>query len=240
MRITHIPKREKCLSRFAPHAFSYQNDDMSVGSKIRAIRKSRKLSITEVESRAGISEGNLSRIETGKQWPREDTLAAIAEALECRIADFFTVTDAHTSQPIPLITYSQTEAAGEADELLTLRQTLDEYAASHAVRWISADATIPGKAFALEIGDHAMLPEFQKNDVVIIDPDMLPKPGDFVLARAGHETLFRKYRPRGTRSTGDMVFHLVPLNEDYPAFRSDITNITLLGTMLEHRRYRKS
>lgn len=213
---------------------------MSVGNKIRAIRKSRKLSITEVESRAGISEGNLSRIETGKQWPREDTLAAIAEALECRIADFFTVTDLHTSQPIPLITYPQTEAAVKAEELLTLRQTLDEYAASHAVRWIPADADIPGKAFAIEIGDHAMLPEFQKNDVVIIDPDMPPQPGDFVLARAGHETLFRKYRPRGTRSTGDMVFHLVPLNEDYPAFRSDITNIILLGTMLEHRRYRKN
>ncbi|MCM1512333.1 MAG: LexA family transcriptional regulator [Oxalobacter formigenes] len=213
---------------------------MNVGNKIRTIRKSKNLSITEVESRAGISEGNLSRIETGKQWPREDTLAAIAAALECRIADFFTITDAHAAQPIPLITYSQTEAAGEAGEMFALHQTIDEYAASHAVRWIPADAAIPGKAFALEIGDHSMLPEFQKNDVVIIDPDMPPQPGDFVLARAGQETLFRKYRPRGTRSTGDMVFHLIPLNEDYPAFRSDITTITLIGTMLEHRRYRKN
>lgn len=213
---------------------------MSVGNKIRAIRKSRKLSIAEVENRAGISEGNLSRIETGKQWPREETLVAIADALGCRTADFFTAADAHTAQPIPLITYSQTEAAGEAGEFPAARQTLGEYAASHAVRWIPADATIRGKAFALEIGDHSMLPDFQKNDIVIIDPDMPPNPGDFVLAKAGHETLFRKYRPRGTRSSGDMVFHLIPINEDYPSCRSDIMTITLLGTMLEHRRYRKS
>ena len=215
---------------------------MGVGRKIREIRKARKLNISDVELRAGMSEGNLSRIETGKQWPREETLIAIANALDCSIVDFFsnTATGIASGQQIPLVTYARKETLQNINKPHTIRQELGAYASSDPSHWIPAAADIPANAFALEIGDSSMLPDFHENDHVIIDPDQEPKPGDFILAKANHETLFRKYRPRGTSASGDMVFQLMPLNEDYPSLRSDITAITIIGTMLEHRRYRKT
>lgn len=208
---------------------------MSIGNKIREIRKAKNLKISEVEMKAGISEGNLSRIETGKQWPKEETLKAIANALECHISNFFSDSP-NVGQQIPVITYAETEALQNTKQLHAIHQKITPYDSSH---WIPANTDMPENTFALEIGDNSMFPEFHENDHVIIAPDLPPKPGDFVLATVNHEILFRKYRPRETNILGNTVFQLIPLNEDYPALRSDVVSITIIGTMLEHRRYRK-
>lgn len=62
---------------------------MNAGEKIRAIRVAKKMTLAEVEGRAGLTDGNLSRIERGKQWVSEDVLRSIAQALLVRVADFF-------------------------------------------------------------------------------------------------------------------------------------------------------
>ena len=41
------------------------------------------------------------------------------------------------------------------------------------------------------------------------------------------EATFKKYRPRGLNEQGQQVFELVPLNEDYPSMRSDLTAIRI-------------
>lgn len=63
---------------------------MKTGAKIREIRKARKLKLSEVESMAGMTEGNLSRVERGEQWLSEEKLYALADALEVSPAEFFT------------------------------------------------------------------------------------------------------------------------------------------------------
>lgn len=86
-----------------------------------------------------------------------------------------------------------------------------------------------------------MLPDFRPGDRVLIDPEIAPSPGDFVVAKNGsNEATFKKYRPRGINERGDHVFELVPLNTDYETMRSDYTPIAIIGTMVEHRRYRKN
>lgn len=92
-------------------------------------------------------------------------------------------------------------------------------------------------AFFLEIEGDSMLPEFRPGDRVLIDPEVQPRPGDFVAARnTKQEATFKKYRVRGIGGTGQEVFELVPLNDDYPILRSDEQHLTVVGTMLEHRR----
>lgn len=54
------------------------------------------------------------------------------------------------------------------------------------------------------------------------------------------EATFKKYRSRGLNERGEPVIELVPLNEDYPSLRSDRTPLQIIGTMMEHRRYRKA
>lgn len=61
-----------------------------VGSKITEIRELRGLSLSKLASKAGISKGYLSNIETGvKENPSTEMLEKIANALEVNISDLF-------------------------------------------------------------------------------------------------------------------------------------------------------
>lgn len=96
-------------------------------------------------------------------------------------------------------------------------------------------------AVFLQIEGDSMLPEFKPGDRVRIDPEVTPRPGDFVAARnTKQEATFKKYRVRGIDERGQEIFELVPLNPDYPVLRSDEHHLTVIGTMTEHRRrYRR-
>lgn len=135
------------------------------------------------------------------------------------------------SKQIPLLSYV---SAG------TWRGAVDAFQPNDAHDWLVTDLELSDSAFALEIKGDSMLPEFKPGDRVIIDPGVSPQPGDFVVAKNGdEEAMFKKYRPRQVNERGQVVFELVPLNEDYPTLRSDATPITILGTMVEHRKYRR-
>ena len=85
-----------------------------------------------------------------------------------------------------------------------------------------------------------MKPEFNEGDRIIVDPNVAPHPGDFVVAKNhNEEATFKKYRQRGIDENGNDIFELIPLNEDYPTLRSDLVPLKIIGTMVEHRRYRK-
>lgn len=132
---------------------------------------------------------------------------------------------------IPLISYVQ---AGVWTDVV------DNYAPGDAEEFLLTDLELSGNAFALEIKGDSMLPEFKPGDRVIIDPSVSPQPGDYVVAKNGEEeATFKKYRPRSVNERGETVFELVPLNEDYPSMRSDVTPIRIVGTMVEHRKYRR-
>lgn len=132
---------------------------------------------------------------------------------------------------IPVISYIQ---AGDWREVVDCYTTGDGYAA------IYTDLDVSRCAFALEIIGLSMFPQFEPGDRVIIDPEIVPQPGDFVAAKNdGHEATFKKYRPRGRNADGKEVFELVPLNDDFPTLRSDVEPIQIIGTMVEHRKYRR-
>lgn len=120
------------------------------------------------------------------------------------------------------------------------KQIIDAYIMGEGMEDIATDITVGRYAFALIIEGVSMEPEFKTGDKVIIDPDVRPHPGDYVAARCnGDEGTFKKYRPRGADDNGIEVFELVPLNEDYPIIRSDKSNAEIIGTMVEHRKYRR-
>ena len=97
------------------------------------------------------------------------------------------------------------------------------------------------RSFAMKIENAAMMPDFEEGDWIVIDPSVKPDPGDFVVARNGEKgkVVVRKYRPKGLDSSHRMLFELLPLNEDYPVIRSHIDSVELIGTVMEHRKFRK-
>jgi SOS-response transcriptional repressor LexA len=135
------------------------------------------------------------------------------------------------AQRVPVISSIQAGVWSEID---------DGFQPGDAEDWLVTDIDLSENAFALDICGNSMEPEFKAGDRVIIDPSITPQPGDFVAAKNGEdEATFKKYRPRGIDSAGNVVFELVPLNDDYPTLRSDAQPIKIVGTMVEHRKYRK-
>jgi SOS-response transcriptional repressor LexA len=120
------------------------------------------------------------------------------------------------------------------------REAVDAYAPGAGQDYIVVQVDLGEHAFALKVRGDSMEPEFKEGDTIIIDPDVKPHPGDFVVARnEDHDATFKKYRPRGLNDRGETVIELVPLNEDYPVLRSDQSPIEIIGTLVEHRRQRK-
>jgi len=132
----------------------------------------------------------------------------------------------------PVISYIQ---AGR------LREISDPYAPGEGFAVEYGDDEASKWSFFLEIDGDSMLPEFKPGDRILIDPDVAPRPGDFVAAKnSKDEATFKKYRVRGQSETGETLFDLVPLNEDFETLQSDKTHLTIIGTMVEHRRkYRR-
>lgn len=240
MRVTHLkPHFSDAQGALRLTHCDSDNLGMSVGENIRRLRKERGWKVIDLASAVGSDVGNISRLERGKQGYSDEMLRKIAAALGCAVVDFFVEQPASSnvapiplgSRRIPLISYVQ---AGHMTE------AVDPYSVGDGADWLLTDLDLSAHAFALRIKGDSMLPEFREGDTVIIDPCVHPLPGDYVVAKNGeNEATFKKYRPRGVNEHGQQVFELVPLNEDYPSMRSDITPIRIIGTMVEHRRYRK-
>jgi SOS-response transcriptional repressor LexA len=123
----------------------------------------------------------------------------------------------------------------------SFREIVDAFAMGDGEAYLSTDQDVSPYTFALKIEGRSMLPEFVEGDRVVIDPDVRPHSGDFVVARnsTGGAT-FKKYRLRGTDANGGEIFELIPLNVDeFDSVRSDMEPLEVIGTMVEHRRYRR-
>jgi len=57
-----------------------------LGAYIRAVRHLRNMSLPALAKQAGISKGNLSKIENGMGNPQYSTLAKLGEALAIKVA----------------------------------------------------------------------------------------------------------------------------------------------------------
>lgn len=132
------------------------------------------------------------------------------------------------SRAIPIISAIQAGA---------MREISVPYPVGSGYATVFVDDSYSGWAFGLEIEGDSMLPDFRPGDIVIIEPEWEPRPGECVAAKNGkEEATFKKYRQRGTDAAGNDIFELVPLNEDYPTLRSDETPLKIIGVMAEHRR----
>lgn len=214
---------------------------MNIGERIKLSRSRLKMTQQQLGDRIGANKASISQWENGVYTPDAKNLSALAKALSVSV---FWLMDGkgdpagqnlEIAPPdihrIPVISYVQAGVWTETSEIR-------EYDGN--LVYITTDLELGERAFAIELKGHSMEPEFVEGDIVLIDPDEHPHPGDFVVAKNGEEAAtFKKYRPRGIGEDGHEVFELVPLNDDFPTMRSDRQHIQIIGTMVEHRRRRK-
>lgn len=209
------------------------------GQRLKTARKAAKMTQAELAKKVGIGQSTVAELE--KTGNGSSHVPAMAAALQCSALWLATgdgsmkegfdsnVRPAHLGmRPYPVISSIQ---AGMLKEICTPYGPGDgfdvEFGDDDASQW----------SFFLEIEGDSMLPDFRPGDRVLIDPDVSPRPGDFVAARnTKQEATFKKYRVRGIDESGHEIFELVPLNDDYPVMRSDEHHLVVIGTMIEHRR----
>lgn len=201
--------------------------------------------------------GNLWQYLNGRRALNLDAAVKIANGLGVSVADFsqrLAQKQAELSAPtstnvcaapkaskrIPLLTYAQ------AGQFCSRGQVQHPLAAIEAGDFIAVDDDTPDGGFALTVEGRSMEPVFLEGDVIVIDPSLTPRPGDYVLGcrinefTGEFETTFKKYRARGLDEMGREVFELVPLNDDFSTINSAAHKVEIAGVMVEHRRsYRR-
>ncbi len=218
----------------------------TIGQRIRESRKKVGLTQQALAGKCGVSRAAVAQWEGGVTKPSLDHLQKAAEALGAwlpwltagarglSLSQQRALDRAQPEQrPVPVVDYLY---AGKWD-LITDPRMLDE-----GTKFITTDLDVGSMAFALIVTGESMLPEFQEGDLIIIDPEVVPKPGDFVIARLDLQVdgTFMKYRPRGTDKDGQPIIELVPLNENWPTQTINVGNPGhIIGTLVEHRRYRR-
>lgn len=211
---------------------------MSMGDRIRLARKELGVSQQAIGNRFEISRAAVAQWEAGDTGPNTPRLGILADMLGVRLEWLVTGQGPmHPGQsstawdagfrPVPVIDFTH---AGHIADYPGVS------ASTREAEFLAADASIGSEAFALVIEDNSMAPEFSPGDKIIVDPDVTPMPGDYVAAtiRRGISAVFRKLRTIGV----EPVEELVPLNDDWPVTRCEPSG-KIIGTMVEHRRYRR-
>ncbi|MBN7122863.1 hypothetical protein BSU01_14255 [Erwinia billingiae] len=213
---------------------------MTIAARVLAKRNELGLTQVELAEMAGTSQQAIVQLESGKT-KRPRYLPELAKALKCDLNWLLMGGDEGSnvspadvgSKRIPILSYVQAGFWTESQEIRGY---------DGGMSYLLMDDDCSDCAFALVIEGDSMMPKFTAGDRIIVDPDVYPVPGDFVVARdeLKNETVFKKYRPTGTDEHGNDVYELVPLNDDFPTLRSDSGRLHLIGTMIEHRISRKN
>lgn len=225
----------------------------TINDRISARRRAQKMSQDELAKRIGITRVSISKWESGLNQPKGRYLNDLATALGVTVDWLLTGDGEARGQPtpeampgyhnvepavipqgtrVPVLSYVQ---AGHWHEMCEQATAFDGN-----VEYVTAGVDVGPCGFGLWLRGKSMEPFFKEGDLIIVDPEEAPQPGDFVVAKNGsEEATFKKYRPRGIDESGQEVFELVPLNDDFPTMHSDRQHIQIIGVMVEHRSYRK-
>ena len=213
-----------------------------IGNRLRQARLKADVTQVVLSDICGVSRAAVALWETGKANPTLKNLLIVADFLRVPVGWLAgekgsdprkRKTTPRITRPIPLITpKSAAVRKGEA-----ARQ------GKGVVSILHTDTMVSNKSFALKIEDRSMEPELRVGDIVFIDPDVPPFPGDFVVAQLPgiDEAVIRKYRPQATLPTEYPDVELVPLNADWPDIMLNVDNPgCVIGPVVELRRPREN
>lgn len=102
---------------------------------------------------------------------------------------------------IPVISYVQ---AGDFSEVV------DNFGPGEAEEWAETTKPVNRHTFALRVTGDSMEPLFPEGTIIVVEPEMDPLPGDYVIAKNGDAATFKQL----VSDAGE--WYLKPLNNRYP------------------------
>jgi len=200
---------------------------MNIGEFIKKKRQEKNLSLRELAKKANMSHTYIARLEQNKLRPTFEKLQIILEALNVSIKEFLGIDRSMPLEKeerlIPIISWVQ---AGSWHEVW------DAFLPGQADEWISTDL-VGENMFALIVKGDSMEPEFREGDIIIVNPNIEPKPGDFVIVKDedNEEATFKQLK-----RFGDLIV-LHPLNPKYPDIElTPRHKVRIIGKVVEKRK----
>lgn len=100
---------------------------------------------------------------------------------------------------------------------------------------IEVFGSLPDGCYALKVTGDSMSPLIDHGDIVVVDPNRWPRPGDYIVARSELENLaeatVKRYTPIGFDADGREIFEARPLNALYPPMHSVQQKLRIIGTV---------
>jgi transcriptional regulator with XRE-family HTH domain len=212
-------------------------ESMKMGQRIRQARQAKTLTQQQIADRFKISRAAVAQWEGGDTNPGTAKLEGVAEILGVQIEWLTTgrgpmlsgaESKLFTVPLIDLVTAGDWPEAAGSIELGRSELPTEQKLGVHA--------------FAIEIVDEAMVPEFSPGDRAIVDPAVQPRPGDNVIGRVetATEGILRRYRATTFQDSLVPQVQLIATNPDWAVIDLRPGNGgKLIGTVVESRRYRK-
>lgn len=215
-------------------------EPMSMAKRIAMARKEAGLSQQAVADRFGISRAAVAQWENGDTYPGTAKLEGLADVLRVRLEWLAT---GRGLQP--------SDVADSALLTMVGHRMVPLINPMCAAYWPARRGELPAgevpteiaagpATFALVIDDDSMAPALASGDKIIVDPDVAPRTGDYVVAAVEDDdaALVRLYRPRP--EADDPLIELVPFDRAWTTRTiGGGKSGRIVGTMVEHRRYRR-
>lgn len=192
-----------------------------IGRRIFEARKAKGLTQKALGDLAGnLKQTRLTNWEQGLRTPGPEEIKQLAVALDVSPAFLMCLSDEKQikavkshSRLIPLLDHHQACDAKKHLDAIRLKDSLED------VTLISVSTVLlpelSDDAFALKMIDESMVPEIRVGDVLVIDPAISPKPGDFVAVKVADksEVIVCQYKKLSFTSP---EFELITLNDNWP------------------------
>ncbi len=197
--------------------------DEQSAARYLAVRKSLALSQSELAKALKIKKQTISSWERGVSDPRIDTARQLAELAGVHVEWLLSGRGSNGVGASNVVDY-----IGRGRKVPKMGDTetrIVSLAKRRPTEFVQTHYECSAKAYALQVVGGSMAEEFQPGDVVIIDPELIPIPGDFVQVDMDDgRTLFRQYRPIFTRKGSPPAFELIACNKNWHSERVDADN----------------
>jgi SOS-response transcriptional repressor LexA len=212
-----------------------------IGQRIQAERKAKGLTQAKLaELAGGLKQPRINNWEQGIRTPGAEEIKSLAKVLEVSPAFLMCLTDRKPPNPLDKSYVGALIPLLSPEQLDNTRHWIQsikdgEYYGDIILIPITVDlAKIVGEnAFALKMGDDSMEPELKTHDVLIVNPDATPKPGNFVVVKSddASEVIIRRYKQLSI-SKSIQQFELLATNKNWPNIKShELDEFKILGTV---------
>lgn len=212
-----------------------------IANRITRSRKALGITIKELAARTNsLSPARISNWEQGTRSPGPVEAKILADQLKVSASYLLCLTDnpqgeltSHSDNGLRYIPVLSMKDAPYAEEIIS-----GEGASAHE-KTIVVDgfnkSMGSGCLFAVSVEDNSMEPQFRMGDLVIVDKELSPKPGDYVLAylSSKKQVVLRKFG-----EADGCVFQLLASNDLWATVSVKLEDdVQLFGVVVEIRNY---